>query len=86
MPIQTIVCINEQLLIYGCHIDDVITSLRRGSEIGNFFQIKANTSWTCLKIYNKHDGFDFDIVNFPFPRRTSYGVYISYLIRFSRVW
>ena len=39
------------------------------------------------KIYNKRD--DFDIVNFPFldgdvPRRTSYGVYISQLIRFTR--
>ena len=35
------------------------------------------------------DDFDFDIVNFPFldgdvPRRTSYGVYISQLIRFAR--
>ena len=34
--------------------------------------------------------FDFDIVNFPFldgdvPRRASYGVYISQLIRFARV-
>ena len=34
--------------------------------------------------------FDFDIVNFPFldgdvPRRPSYGVYISQLIRFARV-
>ena len=39
------------------------------------------------KIYDKCD-FDFDIVNFPFldgdvPRRTSYGVYISQLIRFA---
>ena len=38
-------------------------------------------------IYDKRD--DFDIVNFPFidgdvPRRTSYGVYISQLIRFAR--
>ena len=36
------------------------------------------------------DPFDFDIVNFPFldgdlPRSTSYGVYISQLIRFARV-
>ena len=35
------------------------------------------------------DDFDFDIVNFPFldgdiPRRPSYGVYISQLIRFAR--
>ena len=44
---------------------------------------KANSS----KSYDKRD--DFDIVNFPFldgdvPRRTSYGVYISQLIRFAR--
>ena len=41
-------------------------------------------------MYNKGDDFDFDIVNFPFldgdfPRRASYGVYISQLIRFARV-
>ena len=41
------------------------------------------------KIYDKRDDFDFDIVNFSFldgdvPRRTSYGVYISQLIRFDR--
>ena len=42
------------------------------------------------KIYDKRDDFDSDIVNFPFldgdvPRTTSYGVYISQLIRFARV-
>ena len=41
------------------------------------------------KIYDKRDDFDFDIVNFPLldgdvSRRTSYGVYISQLIRFAR--
>ena len=43
------------------------------------------------KIYDKRDGFefDFDIVNFTFldgdvPRSTSYGEYISQLIRFTR--
>ena len=41
------------------------------------------------KIYDKHDNFDFEIVNFPFldgdvPRSTSYGVYISQLICFAR--
>ena len=40
------------------------------------------------KIYDNRDDFDFEIVNFPFldvdvPRSTSYGVYISQLIRFS---
>ena len=39
------------------------------------------------KVYDKRD--DFEIVNFPFldgdvPRSTSYGVYISQLIRFAR--
>ena len=42
------------------------------------------------KIYDKRNDFDFDIINFPFldgdvPRRPSYGVYISQLIRFARV-
>ena len=41
------------------------------------------------KIYDKRDNFDFEVVNFPFldddvPRSTSYGVYISQLIRFAR--
>ena len=41
------------------------------------------------KLYDKRDDFDFEIVNFPFldgdfPRSTSYGVYISQLIRFAR--
>ena len=41
------------------------------------------------KIYDKRDDFDFKIVNFPFldsdvPRSSSYGVYISQLIRFAR--
>ena len=41
------------------------------------------------KIYDKRDEFDFEIENIPFldgdnPRSTSYGVYISQLIRFAR--
>ena len=41
------------------------------------------------KIYDKHDDFDFEIVNLPFldgdvPCSTCYGVYISQLIRFAR--
>ena len=40
-------------------------------------------------MYDKRDDFDFEIVNFPFldgdvPRSTSFGVYISQLIRFAR--
>ena len=43
------------------------------------------------KIYDKRgDDLDFDIIDFPFldggvPRTSSYGVYISQLIRFARV-
>ena len=42
------------------------------------------------KIYDKRNDFNFKIVNFPFlsgdvPRSSSYGVYISPLIRFARV-
>ena len=48
-------------------------------------------SFVETKIYDKRDYFDFDIVNFKFldgdvPRSTSYGVYISQLIRFARVF
>ena len=50
----------------------------------------ANVFVFFSKIDDKRDDFDFDIVNFPFldgdvPRRCSYGVYISQLIRFDRV-
>ena len=42
------------------------------------------------KIYDKRDDFNFQIVNFSFldgdvPRSSSYGAYISQLIRFARV-
>ena len=42
-----------------------------------------------LALNDKRDDFDFEIVNFSFldgdvPRSTSYGVYISQLIRFAR--
>ena len=41
-------------------------------------------------MYDKHDDFYFEIVNFPFldgdvPHSPSYGVYISQLIPFARV-
>ena len=52
--------------------------------------LSISDGFVKLKIYNKRDDFDFDIVNFPFldsdaPRSASYGVYISQLIRFARV-
>ena len=49
-----------------------------------------SNGFVSSKIYHKRDDFDFDMVNFPFlngdvPRSSSYGVYISQLIRFPRV-
>ena len=51
--------------------------------------LSISNGFVSSKIYDKRDGFDFAIV-FPFldgdvPRRPSYGVYISQLIRFARV-
>ena len=59
------------------------------SQIPNAFldlHISVANGFVSSKIYDKRDDFDFDIVNFPFldgnvPRRASYGVYISQLIR-----
>ena len=52
--------------------------------------LSVANGFVSSKIYDKRDDFDFDIVNFPFldgdvPRRASYGIYISQLIRFARV-
>ena len=55
----------------------------------SFLDLILSISDGFVKIYDKRDDFDFDIVNFPFldgdvPRSTSYGVYISQLFRFAR--
>ena len=52
--------------------------------------LSISNRFVSPKIYDMRDDFDFDIENFPFldgdvPRSTSYGVYISQLIRFARV-
>ena len=51
--------------------------------------LSITNGFVSSKIYDKCDDFDFDIVYFPFldgddPRRPSYGVYISQLIKFAR--
>ena len=60
---------------------------------GPFLDLHLSISigFDSSKIYDKRDDFDFDTVNFPFldgdiPRSTSYGVYISQLIRFARLY
>ena len=62
----------------------VATYIERG------VHLSISNRFVSSKIYDKRDDFDFDLVNFPFldgdvPRSTSYGVYISQLIRFARV-
>ena len=52
--------------------------------------LPVSNGFVSSKIYDKHNDFDFDIVNFRFldsdvPRRPSGGVYISQLIRFAKV-
>ena len=52
--------------------------------------LSISNGFVSSKFYDTRGDFDFDIVNFPFfdddvPRRPSYGVYISQLIRFARV-
>ena len=56
-----------------------------------FLELHLSISYDIVstKIYDKRDDSDFEIVNFPFldgdvPRSTSYGVYISQIIRFAR--
>ena len=51
--------------------------------------LSSSNDFVSTKIYGKFDDFDFEMVDFPFldgnvPRSTSYGVYISELIRFAR--
>ena len=52
--------------------------------------LSISNGFVSSKIYDERDDFDFEIVNFHFldggfPRRPSYGVYISQLIRFAQV-
>ena len=52
--------------------------------------LSISDGFVKIKSFDKRDDFDFDIVNFLFldadvPCSTSYGVYISQLIRFARV-
>ena len=52
--------------------------------------LSISNGFVLSKIYDKRDDFDFDTANFPVfdgdvPRSTSYGVYISQLIRLARV-
>ena len=52
--------------------------------------LSISDGFVKTKVYDKHDDFDFYTVNFSFlnrhiPRSTSFGGYISQLIRFAGV-
>ena len=54
------------------------------------FNLSITNGIVSSEIYDKRDDFNFEILNFPFlgkgvPRSSSYGVYISQLIRFARM-
>ena len=79
-------------LFLFCYEGDFMTSLSDVKQEAPFLDLHLSISngFIPSKIYDTRDDFDFDIVNFPFldcdvPRSTSYGVYISQLIRFARV-
>ena len=60
----------------------IVSVILRNCSSQQFNSLRRNK--TCI-----YDDFDFEIVNFPFldddvPHSTSYGVYISQLIRFAR--
>ena len=74
-----------------CQIYPLELQLNKANTEAAFLDLYLSISNDIVstKIYGKRDDFDFEIVNFPFldddvPRSTSYGVYISQLIRFAR--
>ena len=75
------------LFLY-CYERDFMTSFSDVKQAEIIEAFKSTSRY--LDDFLKRDDFDFDIVNFPFldgdvPRSTSYGVYISQLIRFARM-
>ena len=94
---MTFVFFNNLRLKYGCLFlcknkqhQSIAWCLYNQKTTKTFGKYCLFVLFVSSKIYDKRDDFDFDIVNFPFldgdvPRRASYGVYISQLIRFARV-
>ena len=73
----------SQLTVEKAHTSDNLANY-----LDLTFIIESNNR-LYTKLYDKHDDFDFHIVNFPFlwsniPSSPSYGVYISQLIRYAR--
>lgn len=87
----------KDLLRLGSHIypPDLTLIIANVSELQTSFlhlylTISINGVITT-KIYDKRDNYDFEIVNYPHlhgdvPRATSYGVYVSQLVRYARAF
>ena len=78
---------SAKFILLNCNLIKLILQIPRPPF---WIYIYISNGFVSSKIYDKRDDFDFDIVNFPFldgdvPRRPSYGVYISQLIKFARV-
>ena len=72
----------RELTLNKANISDTVVSILN-------LHLSITDGKITSKIYDKRDDFNFDIVNYPqldgdVPRTTSYGVYISQLIRFAR--
>ena len=90
--------LDDILNIYNVYFDNVVNQiypselqLNNADTEAAFLDLNLSISNDIVstKIYDKRDDFDFENVNFSFldgdyPRSTSYGVYISQLIRFAR--
>ena len=78
-----------QMYPLGLQFDKAITSDTKAAFLD--LHLSISNDIVSTKIYVKRDDFDFEIVNFPFldgnvPRSSSYGVYISQIIRFARAF
>ena len=80
-------CGSSQIYPTELELNKAITSDTEAAFLD--LHLSISNDIVSTKIYDKRDDFDFEIVNFPFldggvPLSTSYGVYISQLIRFAR--
>ena len=80
------------LFLYLCAVFLAMVKANTSAINAPFLDLHLSFSngFVSSKIYDKRDDIDFDTVNLPFldgdvPRRPSYEVYISQLIRFARV-
>ena len=76
----------SQIYPSALQLNKTYTAYSKGAFLD--LHLSISNGIVSTKINDKHDDFDFEIVNFPFldgvPRSTSYGVYISQRIRFAR--